>query len=261
MSTLQALIFDVDGTIAETEEAHREAFNRIFANWDLNWRWDQRLYGDLLKVTGGKERLRHYVRTYNPTDAQRFIDDDDLIVSMHREKTALYMDLVGTGEVPLRPGIRRLIEEARVEGVRLAIATTTNPDPLEALFKGTFGADALKWFEAVAAGDMVENKKPASDVYELALSQLGLEGAQCLALEDTHLGLKAAMGANLPTVVTVSEYSAGQDFDGAIAVVDHLGEIGNPGRHLAGFESGDGVVDLAELRAWHEMTTKQKTDS
>ena len=248
---LEALIFDVDGTIAETEEAHREAFNRIFEQEGLDWHWDRTLYSALLHVTGGKERLRHFVRTYSPSEAQRFIDDDALVVAMHKRKTAIYKDLISTGGVPLRPGIARLIEQAREQGVRLAIATTTNPDPLKALFEGTLGADALGWFDAIAAGDMVQNKKPASDVYDLALSQLGLSGAQCLAFEDTHLGLRAAMGAHIPTVVTVSEYSRGQDFTGAVAVVDQLGEPDAPFRLLAGAAADGGIVDLDLVRHWH----------
>jgi HAD superfamily hydrolase (TIGR01509 family) len=249
--TLEALIFDVDGTIAETEEAHREAFNRIFAEMGLDWRWDRAIYGKLLEITGGKERLRHFVRHYHPSQAERFIADDDLVVAMHKRKTQLYKDLVKGGEIPLRPGIERLIRAARAEGVRLAIATTTNPDPLAALFEGTLGKDALGWFDAIAAGDMVQNKKPASDVYELALAGLKLSPAQCFAFEDTHLGLRSARGAGLVTLVTVSAYSRGQDFSGAVAVVDRLGEPDAPFALLAGEAAGRDFVDLDLVRHWH----------
>ena len=253
---LEALIFDCDGTLAETEEAHRAAFNKMFAERGLDWHWSIKTYGELLKITGGKERMRHFVRHYTPPRAQYFIDHDELIPQMHVQKTAIYMDLVRTGEVPLRPGIERLLREARAEGMRLAIATTTNIEPLTALFEGTLGKDALGWFEAVAAGDMVANKKPAPDVYEMALEGLGLQGPQCLAFEDTRNGILSAQAANVPVLITVSEYSAGQDFAGALAVVDHLGDGSAPftgisGHAISDISSGHEVVDLALVRKWH----------
>ncbi len=253
---LEALIFDCDGTLAETEEAHRAAFNKMFAENGLDWHWSIKTYSELLKVTGGKERMRHYVRHYNPAKGQHFIDNDHLIPDMHIRKTAIYMDLVKTGEVPLRPGVERLLREARASGMRLAIATTTNIEPLTALFEGTLGKEALGWFEAVAAGDMVANKKPAPDVYELALAGLKLEGPQCLAFEDTTNGILSACAANIPVLITVSEYSAGQDFTGALAVIDNLGEAeapfkGTSGHATTSLSDGHDLVDLALVRKWH----------
>ncbi len=249
---LEALIFDCDGTLAETEEAHREAFNRVFAENDLDWHWSIETYGRLLEVTGGKERLRHFVRNDHPSKGQLYIDNDQLIADMHVRKTAIYMELVRTGEVPLRPGVERLIREARASGMRLAISTTTNMEPLTALFEGTLGVEALTWFEAIAAGDMVRDKKPAPDVYELALQKLNLEGAQCLALEDTTNGIVSARAAGIPVLVTVSEYSKGQDFGGAIAVVEHLGEPDSPTRLASGEPVPGGIVDLSVLQDWHK---------
>jgi len=249
---LQALIFDVDGTLAETEEAHRAAFNAVFAEQGLDWSWDRRVYSRLLSVAGGKERIRHFLAQFNPADGARFLEDDGLVRAMHRRKTEIYTQMVSGGEVALRPGVERLIREARAKGVRLAIATTTNPAPLAALFKGTLGEQALDWFEAIAAGDMVKNKKPASDVYRLALDRLGLQGGQCLALEDTRNGVKSALAAGVPTVVTVSAYSDGQDFSGALAVLDNLGEPDAPFRQASGPDAaGSGVFDLALARRWH----------
>ncbi len=254
---LEALIFDCDGTLAETEEAHREAFNRVFAENDLDWHWSVQTYGELLKITGGKERMRHYVRHYNPSKGQYYIENDHLIPEIHVRKTAIYMDLVRTGEVPLRPGVERLIREAKAEGMRLAIATTTNIEPLTALFEGTLGKEALGWFESVAAGDMVATKKPAPDVYERVLSELKLEGPQCLAFEDTTNGILSARAAHIPVLVTVSEYSAGQDFSGALAVLDNLGEPELPFRVISA-PVGDGAdqagyVDLALVQQWHGL--------
>jgi HAD superfamily hydrolase (TIGR01509 family) len=248
---LEALIFDCDGTLAETEEAHREAFNKVFAENDLDWHWSVQTYGELLKITGGKERIRHFLATQNPTKAERYIENDDLVLEMHLRKTAIYMDLVSTGEVPLRPGIERLIGEARASGMRLAIATTTNIEPLTALFEGTLGKEALTWFDAVAAGDMVKNKKPAADVYELALAGLKLEGPQCLAFEDTTNGILSARAANIPVLVTVSEYSAGQDFSEALIVLDNLGEQGAPFTLVSGETASQEFVDLALVKEWY----------
>ena len=248
---LEALIFDCDGTLAETEEAHRAAFNKVFMEHDLDWRWSVQTYTELLKITGGKERIRYFVRNMNPSKAEHYIENDDLIPPMHVRKTAIYMDLVRTGAVPLRPGVERLIREARASGMRLAIATTTNIDPLTALFEGTLGVKALSWFEAVAAGDMVVHKKPASDVYELALAGLKLEGAQCLAFEDTTNGIRSALGADIPVLVTISEYSAEQDFSGASLVLDNLGEPEKPFNRIGGRFDANGFVDLALAKQVH----------
>jgi HAD superfamily hydrolase (TIGR01509 family) len=222
---MKALILDVDGTIAETEEAHRKAFNQVFTESKLAWHWDRGLYGKLLLITGGKERIRYFVRNFSPPEANRFIANDDLITDMHLRKTEIYMQLVSTGEVPLRPGIARLIDEAHRHDVTLAISTTTNQKPLEALFAGTLGANYLpSKFAAIAAGDVVKNKKPAPDLYNLVLGKLGLAGSECLAIEDSENGLRSAMAADIPTIITVSEYSSGQDFSGAIKVVKNLDE-------------------------------------
>lgn len=248
---LEALIFDCDGTLAETEEAHREAFNRVFAENNLDWYWSVELYGELLKITGGKERIRHFVRSKGPQKAEHYIQNDDLVVNMHVRKTAIYMDLVSTGEVPLRPGVERLLRETRANGMRLAIATTTNIEPLSALFAGTLGEEALGWFDAIAAGDMVAHKKPAGDVYELALQGLKLEGSQCLAFEDTTNGVLSARAAKIPVLVTVSEYSAGQDFSGAMTVINNLGEPEAPFELISGRADEKRYADLEQVKNWH----------
>lgn len=185
---LQALIFDVDGTLSETEETHRAAFNQAFAEASLGWSWDQALYRKLLDVTGGKERIRYYMSDF---DAQRTpaipVDTaalTDWIAALHARKTAHYNEMVDAGSAGLRPGVGPLIRHARDAGMRLAIATTTSLPNVESLIRATLGADGMDLFEAVAAGDMVKAKKPAPDVYLLALEQLGLPPAACLALED-----------------------------------------------------------------------------
>ncbi len=250
--SLKALIFDVDGTIAETEEAHREAFNLVFAENSLNWRWGRELYGKLLEITGGRERIRHFVHEYSPDDAEGFIGDEAAVAELHRRKTDIYMELVNSGNLPLRPGVERIIHEAREAGLKLGIATTTNLRPLQALFEGTLGIEALSWFGAVAAGDMAENKKPAPDLYLMAMQQLGLEPQNCLALEDSRNGLDSAQSAGLETLITVNTYTQDQDFSGALMVVSDLGEPEQAMQVISGSKMAGSYINVKALKALYE---------
>ena len=242
-----ALIFDIDGTFSETEELHRQAFNETFVAFGLPWHWDQALYRRLLDVTGGKERLGHYLDAYHPPAAAAAAGR---IAALHAAKTARYTALVDAGAALPRPGVARLIGEARRQGVALAIATTTSLANVEALLRSTLGPDGLAGFAAIGAGDMVAAKKPAPDVYHLVLERLALPAAACVAFEDSANGLAAALAAGVPTVVTPSVYTEGQHFPGALAVVSDLGEPGEPYRHLAGAGAADGMVTLAALKNW-----------
>jgi beta-phosphoglucomutase-like phosphatase (HAD superfamily) len=222
MNPLRALIFDVDGTLAETErDGHRPAFNAAFAAFDLPWHWDAARYGHLLEITGGKERIRYYAENFAPEVAAR-ADFAELVKQLHQTKTAHYLDFVAQGKLPLRPGVARLIDQARSAGIRLAIATTTAPENVAALLQANLAPDALSWFELIGAGDIVSAKKPAPDIYQWVLERLGLPAADCLAIEDSKNGLQSALTANLPCLVTLSEYTQGQDFSGACAVLDDL---------------------------------------
>jgi HAD superfamily hydrolase (TIGR01509 family) len=247
--TLQALIFDVDGTLADTERAgHRLAFNRAFAEAGLDWEWDVGLYGELLAVTGGKERMRHYVERYRP-DYRQPADFDALITRLHAAKTRHYTELLGRGGIPLRTGVQRLLEEARRAGVRLAIATTTTPDNVSALLRHAIAPDAESWFEVIGAGDVVPAKKPAPDIYRYVLERLGLAPAQCLAFEDSENGLRSARAAGLQTVITVNDYTRRHDFRDALVVLDHLGEPDQALAVLSGPPvNGARVLDLALIR-------------
>ncbi len=217
----RAIIFDVDGTLADTEETHRKAFNRAFEAAGLSWMWDQDLYRELLAVTGGKERIRHYIGNWGASGAPRN-DLDEFIRALHADKTAAYTQMVSSGDLPLRPGVRTLITTAREKGYRLAIATTTTPANVDALLTATLGEGGIRLFEVICAGDSVPNKKPAPDVYIRALEELELPPDCCIAIEDSRNGLLSAVAANIATVVTPSTYTQDEDFAEASFVIDSL---------------------------------------
>ena len=253
---LAALIFDVDGTLADTErDGHRVAFNAAFAERGLSWDWTPELYGELLAVTGGKERIQYYVERWR-SDFRAPSDFDAFVADLHAAKTRHYAQLLRSGGIPLRPGVRRLLAEARSEGLRLAIATTTTPVNVEILIETTLGPQALSWFEVIGAGDVVAAKKPAPDIYDHVLRAMKLLPHGCLAFEDSSNGLRAARDAGIPCLVTVNDYTRDQNFSGAVAVLDGFGESGRPARVLDGRgTSGDAsrwpaglVVDVAMLR-------------
>lgn len=222
IASRKALIFDVDGTLAETEEAHRAAFNQAFVDAKLAWHWDRDLYAELLKVTGGKERIRHFVLSEGGEDCYL---DPGFIAILHREKTQHYTRIVDGGGLELRPGVGALIAHARAEGMKLAIATTTSLANVEALLAAAFGPTGRDLFPVIVAGDMVAHKKPAPDVFMEALRQLDLAAGDCLALEDSVNGLRSALGAGLDTLVTPSAYTRDEDFTGAHAVLPDLGVL------------------------------------
>ena len=218
---LQAVIFDVDGTLAETEEVHREAFNVVFEQSGLGWYWSPELYRELLKVTGGKERIRHFARSEGITG----ISDED-IASLHRLKTTHYAELLPQS-VELRPGVERLIDECLSRSIRLAIATTTTEANVEALDQAVGGALKLSQFEAIVGGVTVPEKKPSPQVYEVALAKLGLKPEEAIAIEDAGAGVLAARGAGLRCLASPSFYTVEHDLSKATAIVDRLSDRGD----------------------------------
>lgn len=232
---LQVLIFDVDGTMADTEEAHRRAFNLAFRELDLPWHWGRGLYRDLLRVSGGKERIRHYWQQkqsgVKPLDGTAM---DDTIDQLHACKTAAYERLVQDGMVQLRPGVQDLIEAADKARLRLAIATTTSPVNISALLRMALGPAWSQYFQVIEDASTAPLKKPHPQVYLQTLKQLGVAPSQALAIEDSDNGLRAASAAGLKTVITPNAYTADHDFTGAARIVPDLRG-----------------VDIALLRDWH----------
>lgn len=248
---ITALIFDVDGTLSETErDGHRVAFNLAFADAGLKWVWDVSLYGELLAITGGKERIRHFIDTHQPAYPAQ-ADEAAFIAGLHKAKTAHYLRLLAEGGIPLRPGVRRLLGEARTRGVRLAIATTTTPENVTGLLEATLGADSIGWFEVIAAGDIVPKKKPAGDIYTWVLQQMNLKPEECLAFEDSANGVRSATAAGIPVLVTDNDYTTHDDFSGALAVLSDLGDPGQPLTVRRGLKPASGFVDCSYLQELH----------
>jgi HAD superfamily hydrolase (TIGR01509 family) len=248
----EALIFDVDGTLADTErDGHRPAFNAAFKDAGLDWVWSVELYGELLEVTGGKERILHYIRNWSPS----FTPPSDLpafVADLHRRKTAHYLELLRAGTIPLRPGVLRLLRQAREAGIRLGIATTTTIENVSTLLESSGKPDLVGWFEVIAAGDVVPAKKPAPDIFELALDRLGLPPGSCIAIEDSDNGVRSALGARLQALlVTVSTYTRDQDLSGSAMVVDGLGEPDEPMHVLSDYPERVDFIDLEALERMH----------
>lgn len=232
--TLQALIFDVDGTLADTEHAHLAAFNQAFAQEGMDWHWDLPSYTRLLEISGGKERLLHYWQQVHPDLTDIGAGVHDTVARLHELKTAFYERAVRDGAVQLRPGVLKLIEAAHGDDLHLAIATTTSPVNIAALLRAAIGSDWRRCFAVVEDASTAPRKKPHPQVYLQTLARLGLPAAACLAFEDSANGLAAARAAGLATIVTPNEFTAHHDFTGALRVLPELAGVG-----------------VAQLRAWH----------
>lgn len=218
MPDMQALIFDCDGVLVDTErDGHRVAFNRAFAAEGLAVDWSVARYGELLTTGGGKERMRRHFDEVGWPDG----DHDALIARLHRAKTDLFMQLIEGGALPLRPGVARMVDAALGAGMQVAVCSTSNERAVETVVRVLLGEDRAARIK-VFAGDVVPKKKPDPAIYTLAATTLGLTPAACVVLEDSHIGLTAAKGAGMRCVVTRSTFTHDEDFSGADRIVDHL---------------------------------------
>ncbi|MBK6659946.1 MAG: HAD-IA family hydrolase [Proteobacteria bacterium] len=261
---LKALVFDVDGTLADTEQTHRAAYNAAFVEHGLGWYWTHQRYASLLAVSGGQARLRHAIRSQAMGNAER-TRLLRLVPALHATKTRLYSEFVAAGRVHLRPGIARLISEARAAGLQLALVSSTTPANIDALLSANLGDAARGWFRVLANGEHVAQRKPAPDIFKLALAQLDQPAVNCVAFEDTAAGVAAAAAAGLFTVGLPNAWSAGHSLRGAQLVLEHLGE---PQQPLAGAEAARvggeylGLLSLARLQqAWLKGRPVARTTS
>ncbi len=223
--TVKAIIFDVHGTMADTEDGHPKSYNKALAENNLPWNWDADLYDKLLKVTGGKERIKYFVDSFL-TGYAKPADFEEFVKHLHKVKTAHYTAMLREGQIPLRPGIRQLIQDARAAGITLAIATTTSPENVSTLLEVGLGSDWADYFAANGCGDIVPHKKPAPDIYFWVLDKLKIAPQDCIALEDSVNGLRASLAAGIKTYITTNHYTRNQDFTGAAAVFEELGDLG-----------------------------------
>ena len=226
MAELKALIFDCDGVLVDTErDGHRVAFNRAFAEKGYSFQWDVTLYGELLKIAGGKERMRAYFEKNGWPENES--DKDTLIKELHKRKTDLYMQIIESGQLPLRSGVKRLMDEAIEAGIALAVCSTSNERAVNLVVERLLGTERKSKFSAILAGDVVSNKKPDPEIYNLAKERLNLDPLECVVVEDSRNGLLAAKGAGMICIVTTNGYTAEEDFSEADMVVSELGEPPN----------------------------------
>lgn len=229
MLKLKAIIFDVDGTLAATEETHRLAFNEAFVEFKIPFQWSVSEYIDLLAISGGKERIYNFLKlkkfTVPENESLR-----DYTLKIHRRKSEIYREKLIAGHIGLRSGVERLIKEARNKNIIMAIATSTSTANVEVVLKNALGDDALNYFDTLVSCDLVADKKPSPAVYQYALANLGLKPENCIVIEDTCNGNRAALAAGMTTVITTHPLTVGEDFTGAALVIDQLGE---PNQHFA----------------------------
>jgi HAD superfamily hydrolase (TIGR01509 family) len=255
--TFDALVFDVDGTLADTEELHRQAFNEAFFACGVDWRWGPALYAELLQITGGKERMASYLsqKQISAAERGRLLR---LIPQIHATKTRLYQELVALGHLHPRAGVRRLIMEGRSAGLKLAIASTTSPENVESLLTASFGGDATSWFDVIATGDVVPRKKPAPDIYNFALEQLGVAPQRAIAFEDSAIGVRSAKAAGLFTVATPSLWTIGQDFGAADLVLTSLADPERPLYAVDELRIGAKYLGLDQLDTLHSAASQME---
>ncbi len=248
MQILKAIIFDVDGTLANTEEIHRQSFNQAFEEFNLSFFWSETDYARLLAISGGRERLYAFFKA-NRDNFKRDINLRDYARKVHTCKSEIYRQKLVAGHIGLRSGVRRLLSEAKQRDIKLAIATSSSTANVETLLINNLGKNALSDFEAIVTCDVVQDKKPSPAVYQFTLAEMGLEPEHCIAIEDTTNGNRAALAAGLKTVITTHDFTVDNDFEGASLVIDQLGEPDMPYKPAAGQIDNYSYVDVDLLQA------------
>ena len=239
MPGLKAIFWDQDGVIIDTEkDGHRVSFNALFQERGYDFFWDVETYGELLKISGGKERMFHFFSQRGVILAGEPEKDTQLLLSLHKRKTALFVDMIKSRKLPLRPGVLRFMREAEAAGIRLGVCTTSNEQSAQAIARGML---AEVPFEFVLAGDVVREKKPDPEIYLLALEKAGLAPDECVVIEDSKNGLLAARAAGIPAVITANVYTEGEDFSGASMVLTSLGD---PEGERGILKHADGPIDF-----------------
>jgi len=223
MKIMDALIFDCDGVLVDTErDGHRVAFNRAFSEAGIDVAWDVNTYGELLKVAGGKERMKFFFDQHGwPEIAE---DHDAFIRNLHQQKTQLFMNIIESGELTLRHGIARIVDEAIAKGIKLAVCSTSNERAVNLIVDKLLGPERKSHFSAILAGDVVSRKKPDPEIYNLAIRTMSLDPLKCVVIEDSRNGFLASRSAGLPCLITTNGYTEDEDFTGADLVISSLGD-------------------------------------
>jgi len=253
MSDIKAVFFDQDGVIIDTErDGHRVAFNKVFEEFGFDIHWDVKLYHQLLQVGGGKERMKHYLHTEGFCKEILLFQVDELIRTLHQRKTDIFIELIESGQLPLRPGIHRIMREINQKRLVLGVCTTSTERAARAIVQNVLGDIQ---FDVVLAGDIVRNKKPDPEIYQLALERTGLEPGACIVIEDSSNGVKAAKTAGMNVVATVNDYTRDEDLSLADIIVSCLGDEGSEQAELLYSEREfriDGIVRLSDLIDYFE---------
>ena len=252
MTQIKAAFFDQDGVIIDTErDGHRVSFNMTFKEFGFTDEWSVDYYHELLQIAGGKERMKHHWKTKGFSRPLTEEEIDSLVKEMHKRKTAIFVELIESGKLPLRPGIRRFMKELMEAGIKIGVCTTSNEAAAKAITEKILSD--IK-FDVVLAGDVVKNKKPDPEIYNLALSRLGLQPEECFVVEDSKNGVKAAKAACMKTIVTTNHYTEKEDVEAGDVIVTCLGE---PEGEKATMRKGDlpgfnGVVHAKQLIEYFE---------
>jgi len=244
---LSAVFFDVDGTIAETEELHRRSFNESFKEFNLDWFWDKPIYKELISIGGGKERIEHYMKRAWP-EMLEYKNLSKYINSIHKIKNEIYEDYINESKLKFRPGVLRLIEELKKNNIRIALVSSSSEMNVNNLLKKGLKIKPNNYFDLIAHGDCTKNKKPSPEIYEWTLEKLKLSSQSCIAIEDSPRGLESALAANIKVVITPSDLTLDEKFEGAELIVSNLGEQSEPCELIKGRLELSKVIDLKVLK-------------